>query len=189
MGRPPGLSLGGPPAHCTLTLDLVSPHPSPCLCFSRFPEVDRFPGFWPTAADLTGERPRGRPRGSQAKKHMLVTAMGERRPTEPGAGPSCVGHAVGFRLYLFYKQPSFMEGEEREGKRWEEKNGEDTYKCEAKADPGGWKPLPTDRPPPADVAPSALSSSSPPMEGGGFPTRAPSGSTKWLPSSLGPPGC
>lgn len=118
--------------------------------------------------------------------------MGERRPVEPraqGLGHPAVDHTVEFWLNLFYKQPSFMEWEERGGKRWEKRVRRDIYKCEAKVEPEGWKALPTDRPPPADMAPSAPSSSSPSMEGGGFPKWVPSGSTKWLPSNLGPPGC
>lgn len=33
-------------------------------------------------------------------------------------------HTVEFWLNLFYKQPSFLEWKEREGKRWEEKDEE-----------------------------------------------------------------
>lgn len=63
--------------------------------------------------------------GTQAKKHTLVMAMGERRPVEPrarGLGHPAVDHAVEFWLNLFYKQPSFVEWEERRGQTWEEKS-------------------------------------------------------------------
>lgn len=56
--------------------------------------------------------------------------------------------------------------------------GRRIHKCEAKAESEGCRPLPSDKVPPADVAPSALSSSSPFMEGCGFPKWVPSGSTK-----------
>lgn len=75
---------------------------------------------------MRGKRPRGRPRGGpQAKKHMLEMAMEERRPVEPrapGLGHPAVDHTVEFWLNLFYKQPSFVEWEERGGKTWEEKS-------------------------------------------------------------------
>lgn len=51
--------------------------------------------------------------------------MEERRPVEPrapGLGHPAVDHTVEFWLNLFYKQPSFVEWEEREGKTWEEKS-------------------------------------------------------------------
>lgn len=82
-----------------------------------------------------------------------------------------------------------MEGEEREGKRWEEKNGEDIYKCEAKVDLGGWKFLFIDRFSFVDVVFFVFSSSFLFMEGGGFLMRVFFGFTKWLFFSLGFFGC
>lgn len=106
------------------------------------------------------------------------------RPVQTGPGTSCYGHAAALGSNLFDKQPSFME--ERRGKR---RSGRDVYKREAKAEPRGWTPLLVDRPPPAVMAASALGSSSPSMEGRGFPKWVPSGSTERPPSSLGAPGC
>lgn len=89
----------------------------------------------------------------------------------------------------FITQAAVTHGwEDGEGKRGRGART-DIYKCEAKAGPAGCKALPADEPPPAGVAPSALSRSSPSTEAGGLPKWAPSGSAKWLPSDLGPPGC
>jgi len=93
---------------------------------------------------VTGKRPRGRPRGTQAKKHTLMMAIGGRRPMEPraqGLGHPTVDHTVELWLNLFYKQPSFMEWEGRGGKGRDGKKRvrRDIYKCEAKAEPEGWK--------------------------------------------------
>lgn len=53
------------------------------------------------------------------------TGGGHGRETNGSHGPvPAVDHAVEFWLNLFYKQPSFMEWDEREGKRWEEKGEE-----------------------------------------------------------------
>lgn len=45
-------------------------------------------------------------------------------PRARGLGHPAVDHTVELWLNLFYKQPSFMEWEGREGKRWEEKSEE-----------------------------------------------------------------
>lgn len=70
---------------------------------------------------------------------------------------------------IYFRSSQGDQGGDRKGREGKRRMGRDIYTCEAKAKPEGRKLPPPDEPPPAGIAPSALSSSSPSKEGWGFP--------------------